>query len=210
MPVLLTDTAGKVQWQSKRQTLWGNVPQTRAESEISQPLRFAGQYHDSETGLHYNTFRYYDPNSGRFTQSDPIGLAGGLNLYQYAPNPLGWIDPWGLKCWSSARRSYWKSEAKAAPKGMYSSVNMSRMRLGLAPKIQVREYHFRTGKIRVRNVSLELNHRHWPQRDGKYIDIPFNLEKVTPWEHAAKDPYRHTGSDLIEILQNIGNYTGVK
>ncbi|WP_413531459.1 RHS repeat-associated core domain-containing protein, partial [Rahnella inusitata] len=49
-----------------------------------------------ETGLHYNLHRYYDPDSGRFTQHDPIGLAGGLNLYQYAPNALGWVDPWGL------------------------------------------------------------------------------------------------------------------
>jgi RHS repeat-associated protein len=58
-----------------------------------------GQYLDRETGLHYNLFRYYDPDCGRFTQQDPIGLAGGINLYQYAPNALGWIDPWGLtKC----------------------------------------------------------------------------------------------------------------
>ncbi|WP_241491663.1 RHS repeat-associated core domain-containing protein, partial [Winslowiella iniecta] len=46
--------------------------------------------------LHYNLFRYYDPVMGRFTQPDPIGLAGGINLYQYAPNPLMWVDPWGL------------------------------------------------------------------------------------------------------------------
>ncbi|MCG8711061.1 hypothetical protein JHU04_004417 [Brenneria sp. 4F2] len=50
-------------------------------------------------GLHYNLFRYYDPDCGRFTQPDPIGLAGGINLYQYAPNALSWIDPLGLqKC----------------------------------------------------------------------------------------------------------------
>ncbi|MGP3591075.1 RHS repeat-associated core domain-containing protein, partial [Vagococcus sp. WN89Y] len=55
-----------------------------------------GQYADRETGLHYNLFRYYDPQTGRFTVQDPIGLNGGWNLYQYAPNPLGWIDPWGL------------------------------------------------------------------------------------------------------------------
>ncbi|USL60313.1 RHS repeat-associated core domain-containing protein [Pantoea ananatis] len=49
--------------------------------------------------MHYNLFRYYDPDSGRFTQHDPIGLAGGTNLYQYAPNALGWVDPLGLmKC----------------------------------------------------------------------------------------------------------------
>ncbi|WP_183133248.1 RHS repeat-associated core domain-containing protein, partial [Pseudomonas syringae] len=54
-----------------------------------------------ETGLHYNTFRYYDPEIGRFTTQDPIGLAGGFNLYQYAPSPIGWIDPYGL-CKSSS------------------------------------------------------------------------------------------------------------
>ncbi|MDH0746742.1 RHS repeat-associated core domain-containing protein [Pseudomonas sp. GD03842] len=45
--------------------------------------------------MHYNTFRYYDPDIGRFTTPDPIGLAGGLNLYQYAPNAIGWVDLWG-------------------------------------------------------------------------------------------------------------------
>ncbi|PWJ72511.1 UNVERIFIED_ORG: RHS repeat-associated protein [Pantoea agglomerans] len=58
-----------------------------------------GQYFDAETGLHYNRFRYYDPDAGRFVSQDPIGLAGGVNLYQYAPNPLSWVDPLGLtKC----------------------------------------------------------------------------------------------------------------
>ena len=51
-----------------------------------------------ETGLHYNTFRYYDPDTGHFTQPDPIGLAGGYNLYQYAPNALMWVDPSGWAC----------------------------------------------------------------------------------------------------------------
>jgi len=56
---------------------------------VYQPLRYQGQYFDSGTGLHYNRFRYYDPDAGRFISQDPIGLAGGINLYQYAPNPLG-------------------------------------------------------------------------------------------------------------------------
>nr|WP_218059112.1 RHS repeat-associated core domain-containing protein [Gilliamella apicola] len=62
---------------------------------MDQPLRYAGQYADNETGSHYNTFRYYDPEVGRFTQQDPIELMGGINLYAYAPNPLGWVDPLG-------------------------------------------------------------------------------------------------------------------
>ncbi|EEC0297189.1 RHS repeat protein, partial [Salmonella enterica subsp. enterica] len=63
---------------------------------FEQPLRLPGQYFDEETGLHYNLFRYYAPECGRFVSQDPIGLAGGLNLYRYAPNPLTHIDPLGL------------------------------------------------------------------------------------------------------------------
>ncbi|MEE5123192.1 RHS repeat-associated core domain-containing protein, partial [Pseudomonas alliivorans] len=45
--------------------------------------------------LHYNTFRYYDPEVGRFVTQDPIGLLVGNNLYRYTPNPVKWIDPLG-------------------------------------------------------------------------------------------------------------------
>ncbi len=63
-----------------------------------QPIKFQGQFFDTEKSLHYNRFRYYDSDVGMFIQRDPIGLLGGLNTFQYAPNPIGWIDPWGLKC----------------------------------------------------------------------------------------------------------------
>ncbi|ORF06390.1 RHS repeat domain-containing protein [Snodgrassella alvi] len=96
MPEELTDEAGEIVWECSYQ-LWGKPIQEIAHTEIQQNLRYQGQYLDRETGLHYNTFRYYDPDIGRFTQPDPIGLAGGFNLYQYAPNPLMWIDPWGLR-----------------------------------------------------------------------------------------------------------------
>lgn len=63
-------------------------------------LRFAGQYYDVETDLHYNYFRDYDPSTGRYVQSDPIGLAGGLNTYGYVGgNPLRYVDPYGLVEW---------------------------------------------------------------------------------------------------------------
>ncbi len=98
-PEELTDPDGNVVWEAHYQ-VWGNtVREVCAETEhtpVEQNLRYQGQYLDRETGLHYNTFRYYDPDGGRFTTPDPIGLRGGINLYQYAPNPLSWIDPLGL------------------------------------------------------------------------------------------------------------------
>ena len=63
-----------------------------------QPIRFQGQFYDVETNLHYNRFRYYDSDVGIFISRDPIELLGGFNVFAYAPNPLGWIDPWGLSC----------------------------------------------------------------------------------------------------------------
>ena len=59
-------------------------------------IRFQGQYEDLETGLYQNFNRFYDPNSGRYINHDPIGLMGGLNQYQYCPNPVEWVDPLGL------------------------------------------------------------------------------------------------------------------
>jgi len=80
----------------------GETQQSRSKDEAS-PLASTvtadsvqGQQHDDETGLHYNQHRYYDPSVGRFVSTDPIKLAGGLNLHQYAPSPSQWTDALGL------------------------------------------------------------------------------------------------------------------
>jgi RHS repeat-associated protein len=103
-PMEVTDEEGKIAWSGKYDALGAVNSITlaffsepdRSPKDFEQNLRFAGQYFDKETGLHFNTYRFYAPETGRFISPDPIGLAGGLNLYAYAPNPIGWIDPWGL------------------------------------------------------------------------------------------------------------------
>ncbi|EJL00643.1 Rhs family protein [Pseudomonas chlororaphis subsp. aureofaciens 30-84] len=93
-PQELTAFSGEIIW-SANYRAYGNLASLDV-SEIDNPLRFQGQYFDAETGLHYNRHRYYNPGTGRFLTPDPIKLAGGLNNYQYVPNPTGWVDPLGL------------------------------------------------------------------------------------------------------------------
>ncbi|QGZ40047.1 hypothetical protein GO485_13925 [Pseudoduganella flava] len=96
-PLEVTDEAGEISWAGKY-SAWGKVERGEDAAlvpRIEQPIRYPGQYADEETGLHYNTFRYYDPDVGRYVGQDPIGLLGGANLYGYAANPTGRADPLG-------------------------------------------------------------------------------------------------------------------
>ncbi len=113
-PREITDTHGHLVW-TANYAAWGkaitsNPPRriltrqgnTVAEviEEQAEPLecnlRFQGQHADAESGLHYNRFRYYEPEVGRFINQDPIGLLGGSNDFQYARNSTGFVDPYGL------------------------------------------------------------------------------------------------------------------
>jgi len=98
-PQELTDHEGQVAW-SAQYKAWGEAKEAISEAGrragFRNPIRFQGQYFDEETGLHYNRYRYYDPQAGRFVSSDPIRLFGGVNLHGFASNPIEWIDPLGL------------------------------------------------------------------------------------------------------------------
>jgi RHS repeat-associated protein len=93
-PTELVDPAGHVAWHG-RTTLWG-LPAAVPAAHAYTPLRFPGQYHDQETGENYNFLRYYNPAGGTYTSADPMGLNGGPNPNSYVPNPLDWMDPFGL------------------------------------------------------------------------------------------------------------------
>ncbi|MEU6350006.1 putative T7SS-secreted protein [Streptomyces sp. NPDC047072] len=93
-PSELLDERGEIAWRT-RSTLWGTTAWA-VDSTAYTPLRFPGQYYDPETGLHYNYFRHYDPETARYTTPDPLGLAPAPNPDTYGPNPYMWCDPLGL------------------------------------------------------------------------------------------------------------------
>ncbi|MFE0174945.1 DUF6531 domain-containing protein [Streptomyces sp. NPDC059002] len=93
-PSELIDEQGDIAWHS-RTTLWGTTT-GEARGAAYTPLRFPGQYFDPETGLHYNYFRTYDPETSRYLSPDPLGLAPSDNPNGYVDNPHSWTDPLGL------------------------------------------------------------------------------------------------------------------
>ncbi|EOM5446799.1 RHS repeat domain-containing protein, partial [Escherichia coli] len=136
-PEEMTDSDGKIVWETGYQ-VWGNTIQEKDHGGVEQNLRYQGQYLDRETGLHYNLHRYYDPDVGRFMVTDPIGLKGGINLYQYAPNPLSYIDPFGLfTCGVN-----WKKGPNKWAKGKLSKhYNKHVLEQGEFGDISMKQYH---------------------------------------------------------------------
>ena len=96
-PIAAHNAKGEAVWTAEYEA-WGRIRQETVSDgpKVNIPFRFQGQYYDEESGLHYNRFRYYDPEIGRFVSQDPIGLDGGLNIYVYVKNPVQWVDPSGL------------------------------------------------------------------------------------------------------------------
>ncbi|KZE26489.1 sugar-binding protein, partial [Pseudomonas aeruginosa] len=94
-PRLATDASGQIAWQWQSDAFGRGEALSQGSTQVN--LRFPGQYYDAESGLHYNYFRDYDPETGRYVESDPIGLGGGLNTYGYVEaNPVLRTDSLGL------------------------------------------------------------------------------------------------------------------
>jgi RHS repeat-associated protein len=96
-PRAITDNSNNLQWTWENAESFGNNQPTSVVSGFVFNLRFLGQYFDNESNLSYNLHRDYNPNWGRYVESDPIGLAGGLNTYTYVDgNALSNFDNSGL------------------------------------------------------------------------------------------------------------------
>jgi RHS repeat-associated protein len=101
-PLFLVDAKGEILWEALPDD-WKAAKEVElvkllvSEYGVRQFIRFQGQWADEETGFYYNLHRYYDPAMGRYLSQDPIGLAGGVNLYEYVGNPVSMVDPLGLQ-----------------------------------------------------------------------------------------------------------------
>jgi RHS repeat-associated protein len=109
-PVRVEDDGGLVVWRAQVAPYGSAL--VAAGARVEMPLRFPGHYHDAETGLHCNRFRYYVPELGRYLQPDPLGPYDGANIYAYSANPLADVDVRG-DCAQSAKKK--KEAAKKKP-----------------------------------------------------------------------------------------------
>lgn len=135
-PKAMTDEAGAKVWSAVHdpfgQAAVNEDPDGNGQT-VTFSLRYAGQYADVETGLYQNGFRTYDPTTGRYLESDPIGLDGGLNTYAYAGgNPIRYTDPLGLDYWlegadeSESGAGFHQSVCVGQPNGARKCISFGR------------------------------------------------------------------------------------
>lgn len=191
-PTELLGEDGDIAWRA-RSTLWG-VTAWSTQSTTYTPLRFPGQYYDPESGLHYNYFRHYDPETARYLSQDPLGLAPADNPRMYTANPNVWTDILGL-----APGTCPATGQQIDPKG-YSS--LFEMQLDPADFGRGRGVHFNRA-----NTALDDAIKADPEL-GAYLDqfSPGIADRVSS-TGGRRDPIGHTWQH--EPAANAGGRQGV-
>ena len=181
-PQELTHHNGELVW-SVQYKVYGNVVKKVIES-VENNLRFQGQYYDAETGLHYNRHRYYDPTTARFISLDPIGLLGGNNNYQYANNPITWVDPLGLSCKEVANSAkYYRYVGEGEAQAIRQSGKIPNVDITGNPKDV-----YLTNRL-YKTAGRAKTHNQLPSKPTYRVEIkPENVPNRTPFTKSKNPP----------------------
>ncbi|MHC5258440.1 DUF6531 domain-containing protein [Streptomyces sp. UC4497] len=194
-PTELVDEQGRIAWHT-RSTVWGTTTWNR-DATAYTPLRFPGQYADPETGLYYNYFRHYDPETARYTSPDPLGLDPAPNPVAYVDSPVARIDPLGLAPCDDLTQAV-RQEADAA-----SVIRPSKARPIMAEGIRTRDGNIFTATSN-RGAARELH----PDVQRVLNDVPETArgrghgqcglpETLTQALNKGHDPNGSMGAALI-------------
>ncbi|QBH00764.1 RHS repeat protein [Xanthomonas oryzae] len=208
-PVRISGSAGEIVWVASY-SAWGAVLVVQGVSAIENNIRLQGQYFDTESDLNYNRFRYLSPEVGCYATQDPVGIAGGINIYEYGPNSIIFVDPLGLTTYRKvtghdgrtvyqrddlfdpAKKSSWKDPVTGEWR---RGTNIDRMGQGLAPvgtdgrSVQLHhltqvERHGMTGQRGSLAEILESTH----QAHTKTLHVPFPRNPNKPTQTLPRYP----------------------
>ena len=195
-PMQAFDEQGKKVWACALD-IYGKVRKFTGEKTFI-PFRYQGQIEDEETGLYYNRFRYYSPDSGTYISQDPIGLEGGGNLYAYVHDPNNWVDPLGLnsnlECSPSKNKktSYQGSSRRDAFRQAKRDAGIpnnqqpfKRTKVDLTEKVN----GIPQKKYDNKGMPIQVRQTHFKNAKGKEIIIQehsLGHTKATPGDPAAK------------------------
>ena len=210
IPREMTDKDGNLLWLGNY-TGWGRLKEeTKVTDSAYQPFRLQNQYADRETGLHYNFFRYYEPDAGRFVNQDPIGLFGGENLYSFALNTQVWIDPLGL-----SKNAIQVSMNKALPdvesRGVHVNVKQGKKSM----HIEIVGKKLPDGKFKcsyepadptAKNIK-ENNPSQWKkivEAVDDFVQNPKNKAKLKDVAEAAVQNFPNNTRDFSTTLKALG------
>jgi RHS repeat-associated protein len=196
-PMEILDDKGNKAWSSAFSG-WGRAFEADT-NRITCNFRFPGQYEDKESGLHYNRHRYYDPDTGKYISPDPIGTAGGLNLYAYGTNPVHCWDPFGLcnEAKGPTRKQREQIEDLRAGKDVHvSSVAEARALINHMPELRP---HINSSRMPVHPSEAGHSNPLWKQPDGTYRgDLTYGPRQFD-------SNWQPTGDRPTSVHPDIGN-----
>ncbi|MGX1675216.1 putative T7SS-secreted protein [Streptomyces sp. NPDC055400] len=204
-PTELIDESGDIAWR-RRSTVWGTTAWA-SDSSTYTPLRFPGQYFDPESGLHYNYFRHYDPETARYVSPDPLGLTPAPNPSSYVDNPHTWSDPLGLapECPPKGEHSNPFERREDAERAAFEVAGVP---YGAAPDAEWVVMGDKTlkhmpGHVYSKDPTHWGNFRQFETPDGSRVVVEHTHDPAGPHFHAGA-PKGFTEADRSRDLVNFG------